>query len=136
MEKELVTKVLLKCPFRMKSSPRGRKWFSINLNQYTNWHFQQKNNLKKYYKELMRSQLEGIEIQTPVQITYKVYKPTKRHLDKMNVVSISSKFLMDAITELGCWPDDNDEHIKHEIILPTELDRDEPRVEVLIKTIK
>ena len=136
MEKELVTKILLKCPFKLKMGKRGKKYYAMNLNQYSNWHFQVRNNLKKHYKEHMKPQLESIEIQTPVQITYKVYKPSKRQLDKMNVISVSSKFLMDAITELGCWDDDNDENIKHEIILPTELDRDEPRVEVLIKTIK
>ena len=42
---------------------------------------------------------------------------------------------MDAITELGCWTDDDDENIKTEIILPTELDRENPRVEVFIKCI-
>ena len=53
----------------------------------------------------------------------------------MNVVAITSKYLLDAITELGCWEDDNDDHVKTETILPTELDRANSRVEVTIKTI-
>jgi Holliday junction resolvase RusA-like endonuclease len=53
----------------------------------------------------------------------------------MNVISVTSKYLMDAITELGCWIDDDDENIKTETILPTELDGENPRVEVFIKSI-
>jgi len=64
-----------------------------------------------------------------------VFKPTKRILDKMNVISVVSKFLLDAITEYGCWEDDNDNFVKTETILPTELDRKNPRVEIIIKEI-
>ena len=83
----------------------------------------------------MREQLEGKTIDTPVEITYQVFKPSKRSLDKMNVVSIASKYFLDAVTEYGCWEDDNDDNVKTEIILPTEIDRDNPRIEITIKTI-
>lgn len=111
------------------------KRISINLNTYRNLHFQVNNQCKKMYKELMREQLEGKKIDTPVEITYQVFKPSKRSLDKMNVVSIASKYFLDAVTEYGCWEDDNDDNVKTEIILPTELDRDNPRIEITIKTI-
>ena len=111
------------------------KSISINLNTYRNLHFQINNQCKKMYKELMREQLEGITIDTPVEITYQVFKPSKRSLDKMNVVSIASKYFLDAVTEYGCWEDDNDDNVKTEIILPTQLDRDNPRIEITIKTI-
>ena len=74
-------------------------------------------------------------IQTPVEITYRVLKRTKRRLDKMNVIAVTSKYLLDALTNLGCWEDDNDDHVKTETILPTELDRDNPRVEIIITSI-
>ncbi len=111
------------------------KKISINLNTYRNLHFQINNQCKRMYKELMREQLEGITIDTPVEITYQVFKPSNRSLDKMNVVSIASKYFLDAVTEYGCWEDDNDENVKTEIILPTELDRDNPRIEITIKTL-
>jgi|TARA_B110000908_G_C10264783_1_gene462660 Holliday junction resolvase RusA-like endonuclease len=107
----------------------------INMNSYRNLHFLVNNQVKKMYLEAVRSQLEGLTIQTPVEITYKVYKKTARRLDKMNVVAITSKYLLDAVTELGCWEDDNDDHVKTEIILPTELDRANSRVEVIIRSI-
>jgi Holliday junction resolvase RusA-like endonuclease len=112
------------------------KRISINLNTYRNLHFQINNQCKRLYKELMREQLEGLTIDTPVEVTYQVFKPTRRSLDKMNVVSIASKYFLDAVTEYGCWEDDNDENIKTEIILPTQIDRDNPRIEITIKSIK
>lgn len=108
---------------------------ALNMNVYRNLHHSVNGQAKKLYLELLREQLEGLHIQTPVEITYKVFKPTKRILDKMNVISVVSKFLLDAITELGCWEDDNDNFVKTETILPTEIDRSNPRVEVLIKEI-
>ena len=83
----------------------------------------------------MKSQLKGLKIRTPVEITNKVYKPTKRILDKMNVVSVVSKYLLDSITDYKCWEDDNDNFVKTEIILPTEHDKENPRVEITITEI-
>lgn len=102
----------------------------INMNTYRNLHYVVSNQVKKAYLEAVREQLEGVVIQTPVTVTYKVFKGTARRLDKMNVVAIASKFLLDAVTELGCWEDDNDEHVKTEVIYPTEIDRSHPRIEV------
>ncbi len=114
---------------------RAAKRVSLNMNTYRNLHHRTSNDAKKAYTKLISEQLIGLDIQTPVEITYKVYKASNRRLDKMNVISIVSKFLLDAITEYGCWEDDNDMYVKTETILPTELDRVNPRVEVIIKEI-
>jgi Holliday junction resolvase RusA-like endonuclease len=111
------------------------KRIALNMNTYRNLHHRISNDAKKAYSEALREQLEGLSIQTPVEVTYKVYKGSKRRLDKMNVVSVVSKFLLDSITEYGCWEDDNDDYVKKETIEPTELDRDNPRVEIIIKEI-
>ena len=111
------------------------KRIALNMNTYRNLHHRISNDAKKAYSEALREQLEDLSIQTPVEITYKVYKASKRRLDKMNVISVVSKFLLDSITEYGCWEDDNDDYVKTEAILPTELDRENPRVEVIIKEI-
>ena len=127
----------LKCPLFVdlpRKTTKDKRIY-INMNSYRNLHYLVNNQVKKMYLEAVREQLEGLTIQTPVEITYKVYKKTSRRLDKMNVVAITSKYLLDAITELGCWEDDNDDHVKTEVILPTELDRANGRVEVTIKTI-
>lgn len=111
------------------------KRIALNMNTYRNLHHRISNDAKKAYSETLREQLEGLSIQTPVEVTYKVYKGSKRRLDKMNVISVVSKFLLDSITDYGCWEDDNDDYVKTETILPTELDRENPRVEIIIKEI-
>ena len=79
------------------------KRIALNMNTYRNLHHRISNDAKKAYSEALREQLEDLSIQTPVEITYKVYKASKRRLDKMNVISVVSKFLLDSITEYGCW---------------------------------
>ena len=118
-----------------RKTKKASKRVSLNMNTYRNLHHRTSNDAKKAYTELVREQLIDLDIQTPVEITYKVYKASNRRLDKMNVISVVSKFLLDAITEYGCWEDDNDIYVKTETILPTELDRVNPRVEVIIKEI-
>jgi Holliday junction resolvase RusA-like endonuclease len=111
------------------------KRIALNMNTYRNLHHRISNDAKKAYSEALREQLKDLSIQTPVEVTYKVYKGSKRRLDKMNVISVVSKFLLDSITDYGCWEDDSDDYIKKETILPTELDRENPRVEIIIKEI-
>ena len=133
----MTTVINLKCPLFVdlpRKTTKDKRIY-INMNSYRNLHYLVNNQVKKMYLEAVREQLEGLTIQTPVEITYKVYKKTSRRLDKLNVISVTSKYLLDAITELGCWEDDNDDHVKTETILPTELDRANSRVEVTIKTI-
>lgn len=127
-----VNTVKVVCPLYvdLPRKTKKAKRVYINLNTYRNLHYVVSNQVKKAYLEIVREQLEGVTIDTPVVVTYKVFKQSARKLDKMNVVAITSKFLLDAVTELGCWEDDNDDHVKTEIIWSTEIDRANPRVEV------
>lgn len=127
----IISPLFVMIPRKTKASKR----ISLNMNTYRNLHHRTSNDAKKEYTRVVSEQLVNLDIKTPVEITYKVYKASNRRLDKMNVVSIVSKFLLDAITEYGCWEDDNDIYVKTETILPTELDRVNPRVEVIIKEI-
>jgi Holliday junction resolvase RusA-like endonuclease len=111
------------------------KRIAINLNIYRNLNFMVNNEAKKVYKQLVLGQIKGKQIETPVNITYRVYKASKRHLDKGNVIAVTQKFLLDALTEENVWTDDNDEFVKTEVMLPTRLDRANPRCEIVITTI-
>ena len=126
----IISPLFVMLPRKTKASKR----VSLNMNTYRNLHHRTSNDAKKEYTRVVSEQLVNLDIKTPVE-TYKVYKASNRRLDKMNVISIVSKFLLDAITEYGCWEDDNDIHVKTETILPTELDRINPRVEVIITEI-
>jgi len=107
----------------------------INMNSYGNVNHFINNQVKIKFKNVIAEQLTGITILTPVEIVYQVFKPSRRRLDKMNVIAVTSKYLLDAITEIGCWEDDNDDYVKKETILPTVYDKNNGRVEILIKTI-
>lgn len=130
-----VQELFISAPFAiyLPRKTKKDKRIAVNLNTYRNLHFLVNNQAKKQYGLEILDQIQGKQIATPVTIEYKVFKPSKRHLDKMNVVSITSKYLMDALTEYGVWPDDNDDYVKSEIILPTEIDKKNPRVEVRIR---
>lgn len=105
------------------------------MNAFMNLHFIVKNNLKLIYIEQMKEQLSELKINGSVNISYQVFKQSNRKLDKMNVASVVSKFLLDTISHYECWEDDNDDIVKTETILPTELDRINPRVEIIIEEI-
>jgi len=104
----------------------------LNMNRFMNLHHIMKNNAKKVFFEVMRDQLEGVKIDTPVNITYQLFSPDRRRRDKMNAIAVVSKFLLDAITHYDCWEDDNDDFVKTETILPTEYDKGNGRIEVVI----
>lgn len=108
------------------------KKIPISMNAYGNVNTHTNNEVKKRFKEAIREQIENLKIDTPVEITYQVFKPSLRRLDKMNVIAVTSKYLLDAITELGCWEDDNDDNVKTETLLPTVYDKNNGRVEVII----
>lgn len=114
---------------------KADKRIPVNLNWFRNAQHFEINQVKQLYKEFVKSQLEGLQLDTPVNVTYQVFKPTRRRLDKMNVVSISSKFMLDAMSELGVWEDDNDDYVKTETLLPTVHDKDNERVAFTFKSV-
>jgi len=131
-------KIILTCP-RFVTIPRKTikdKKVQLNMNAYRNLHYMDDNNAKKLFKSLMKDQILAMpNITDPVNIQFQVFKKNKSRLDKMNVISVVSKYLMDAIVELGKMPDDNDDWIRHELLLPTQIDKYNPRVEVTITPI-
>ena len=123
---EKTKNIKLECPLFVmleRKTKKDRK-VHINLNTYRNLQYIVENQTKKKFKEIMRPQLEGIILDTPVEVTYQVFKGSRHKSDKMNFV-----------TEFGCWSDDNDDIIKKETILPSSFDKENPRIEVIIQSI-
>lgn len=117
------------------------KKVSINLNIYRNQHPMEENQCKKVVKENVEKYLketgqEGIKFTSPVNTTFKLYKPTKRRMDKSNVFSIGTKYIYDALVELGVLEDDNDDYIKIETLFPTEHDKENPRIVIVLEEIE
>lgn len=115
-----------------RKTKADRKMY-INLNGYRNWHYLVSNQVKKIYKETVKPQLEELKYDGVISLTLQLFKGTKRRTDKANFLSIHEKFFCDALVECGCIEDDNDDHILKQRYLPTELDRENPRVEIIIR---
>lgn len=136
-----MTKVLeLDCPLviYLPRKTKADKPFRINLNYTRNAHFQESNQAKKLFKDYVRAELkrtgqEGIQFTKPVDVTAKLYKQSRRRSDKHNFIAANTKFLYDALTELGVLIDDNDDYIKVEVLEETEVDKDNPRVSYVFK---
>lgn len=113
-------------------SPLRTKEMILNLNQYRNAHFFKLNNSKTSYKALMKPQIEQLPVFNKVSITYTVFFGSKRKTDISNVCSIVDKYFCDALVELGKLPDDNYDYIKEVIYRYGGIDKNNPRVEIIL----
>lgn len=119
--------------------PRKRvkdKRILLNLNAYRNWQGHMSNNIKIAFHESVKDQLNGVAFDKPVNVEFTLFKGSRRRTDKQNFSSVLSKFLYDSMTTCGCWEDDNDEFIKTEILLPTQIDKENPRAEFIFTEIE
>lgn len=104
----------------------------LNLNNYRNWNHFLSNDIKKAYKNYIKEQLSGVKFDSSIIIILQYFKKNNRITDKANVLSIHEKFFCDAMVELGCIKDDNDNYIKYQIYLDTIIDKENPRVEITV----
>lgn len=92
--------------------PRKRtanKKVMLNLNYYRNMHYQINNDIKKYFKP---DSLSAFRAEV-IEISYTVYKTTKRKYDTMNIISIVDKFFLDWLVENNYLPDDTCLNVKY-----------------------
>ena len=112
----------------------GKKRFPINLNYFRNAYFHPINKSKILYKNIIKDQLKGLVLNPPVTITYTYYPPDKRLSDLGNVLTIQSKYFEDALVEFGYLTDDNYTFIDQIIYKIGSIDRQDPRVEIEIRS--
>jgi len=123
--------MIIHAPLRVQQTKK--KMFTLNLNVYRNTHFQVLNKAKITYKEILREQIEKLPKMDRACIVYTLFPKTKRLCDISNILSIHDKFFCDSLVELGKLPDDNYHHLKKVIYLFGEIDKENPRVEILIE---
>lgn len=124
---------LIKSPLSVSISKN--KKFILNLNNYRNTHYYLLNTAKRAYKETMLSQLNSLPKYSKIHITYIVYPQTNRKFDLSNVCSVVDKFFCDALVETGHIEDDNYNYIPNITYCMGTIDKDNPRVEILIEDI-
>ena len=88
-----------------------------------------------------RQQIASLDLRLPfeyVDVTLQWFAPDMRFGDRDGLLS-ASKAVLDALQPpsdkpgAGVIRDDTDKGVRHILLLPTECDRDDPRVEVHIK---
>lgn len=108
---------------------------ALNLNVYRNLHYQINNQVKATYNEIIGSQLYGVQFEGAIALDFVLYKPSKRKIDRSNILCVVEKFFCDALTHWECIPDDNDKYIKSTNYRTGGIDKDDPRVEILIREV-
>ncbi|MCM1200235.1 MAG: hypothetical protein NC548_31330 [Lachnospiraceae bacterium] len=81
----------------------------------------------------IRQCLRGVRIEKPVEMHYTWYEPNKRR-DKDNISSFGRKVIQDALVKCGVLKDDGWKYVVG-FSDRFEVDRNNPRIEVLIKEI-
>jgi len=107
------------------------KRIALSLNEYRNLNFRVEAQVKIAFTELMRQQLTGKKFSHP-SFTWKLYYKDKRRHDKLNFVSIISKYFLDAMVHYDCIVDDSDHFVGTDYILEPEIDKHNPRCEITI----
>lgn len=120
------------------------KVWTLNLNLYRNANFHLLNQAKTAWKDNLRCGLfEGYrpdreknltQIIPPYHFIYTVFPAARRSFDVSNVCSIVDKFTADALQELGIIENDNYKIIPMVTYRFGQIDKENPRVELEIKT--
>ena len=111
------------------------KKFSLNLNQYRNSPYFTLNTAKVNYKQTVLPQLKELPKFTKVKLTYIFYPKDRRRYDVSNVCSVVDKFFSDALVETGHLEDDDYSHISDVLYCFGSIDKENPRVDVLIEDL-
>lgn len=81
----------------------------------------------------IRQCLRGVRIEKPVEVHYTWVEPNKRR-DKDNVSSFGRKVIQDALVQCGVLRDDGWKYVVG-FSDRFKVDKDDPRIEVLIKEV-
>lgn len=107
-------------------------YFNVDLNHYRNTHYRVLNLAKIAYKEYIKDQIDKLPKFKNLLPVYHFYPGNKIRKDISNMCCIHSKFFLDAMTEYGKIDDDSTQYIPMEIYKVKEIDKENPRVEVLL----
>ena len=103
---------------RVTNRKTGR---SFPSKSYANWHKQAEKQLENFHNE---------EIDFPVEVSYKFYMPDLRPTD----ISNKLESINDLLTDINFWKDDN-WSIVRKFHASAELDRKNPRVEIIVNEL-
>lgn len=108
------------------------KKFIYNLNVYRNAHYRTLHKVKIEYASQVSDQIKDVFPMDRISLTYILYPKTRRRTDLANVLSIHDKFFCDALVSQGKLPDDDYTHVIQTTYKFGKVDKENPRVEILI----
>jgi hypothetical protein len=130
MRKTFVSPTFITLPRKTKAD----KVVRLGLNIYRNLHHRTNNDVKKRYCESMVDVLDKVVLRTPIELTFQLYRKTKRQIDTANICCIVEKFFCDALVHWGCIEDDNYKYVVKTTYLPP-IFGDEEYCEVCINEV-
>lgn len=122
-------------PLPWKIPISKNKDFPINLNHYRNAHFQELNNAKIKFGQLVSPLLGSVLCMESCTLFYVIFPPSKRECDVSNICSIADKFFSDTLVSCGKIVDDNFKVIPIVSFTIGHVDPVNPRIEVTITPI-
>ena len=129
MEYTVTAPVAVFLPRKTKKDKR----VPISLSWYRNAHHREQNEVKKFYKTLLKPQIDKLpKFKNPI-ITYTWITDTKRKGDLGNHTSVHQKFFEDALVELGHLDGDDWRYITEAHQSFGGFDKTNPRVEITIE---
>ena len=107
----------------------------VAMNWYRNAHYIVSNNIKKFYRQVVHTELKGkrMTLVGRLHINYEIYIG-RRGTDGGNVRSVIEKFVLDALKKEGIIRDDSFEDIVSDSSQYF-LDRDNSRADITIKEL-
>ena len=109
-----------------------KKGVSMSMNWYRNAHYQSSNIAKKRFKKMMLPQLVDLDqFNGQLRVDY-TYYAKRAGTDLDNFVGCAKKFFQDALTEVGLIADDNCSVIIKNTETYGGIDKENPRIEVVI----
>lgn len=114
----------------------SRMKYRLNLNVYQRTNHYLLNSVKKKFYDEITPQLLDIPQLEKVELHYTYYPKTYRRCDVMNVGTVVDKFLCDSLVWANILRDDCYEVIPYITFNFGGVDKENPRVEVVIKEIE
>lgn len=126
-------KLVLPIYYEQKFKTKKNKIFLVGLNWYRNAHYIINNNVKHWYHDEVKKQINDEKFKS-IQVHYNVYAK-RDNIDGPNIRSIIEKFVLDALVIHKVIPDDKIKYLKRDSS-DYFIDKDNPRIEIIIKEYK
>ena len=124
--------MLISLPYFVLTGKKEKRFY-VNLNIYRNAHHFTLNSAKVTFKEIVQDQIDRLPLLNRIKLHYRVFAPSNRKIDTMNVGSIADKFFCDALVESGKISDDNYDFVVYNGFEFGGIDKENLCVEVSIE---